>query len=1260
MLEKLKKLLRRSSGIAKTREESELSAGRDSVSDDVDLRRNAEALSGVFASVKDYAVFLLDRGGNVASWNTGAELIKGYRAVEIIGQHFSRFYPPEAVSSGWPDFELETAVATGRFEDEGWRVRKDGSKFWANVVITTIRNENGHVTGFLKITRDLTDRKIAEEKLRHSEERFRLMVESVRDYAIFLLDPEGRIATWNAGAERIKGYAADEIIGQHFSRFYPRDAVERGWPGEELRRAAADGRIEDEGWRVRKDGSRFWANVVITALRDSDGVLRGFAKITRDLTDRKRAEENERRLLQEEAARRAAEASTLEAQRAQREERRHREQLHVTLSSIGDAVIVTDRAGTITFMNPIAAKMTGWALEEGVGQPLECVFHIINEDTRLPVVNPVNKVLASGAVVGLANHTLLVTKSGNEIPIDDSAAPIRSDGETVGGVVLVFRDVSDARRAVEARLHLAAIVDSSDDAIMSMDLDGTIVSWNVGAERLYGYSAAEAIGMRFSMLAPPDHRHEAQTILERIGRGERIEHFETVRLRKDGTRIDVSLTASPVKHADGRVVGASKIARDITANKRHAAALFFLAEASKLLSELLDVPATLQKIAELAVPNVADWCVIDLAEPDGSLRQVAVVHADRAKVELVLELDRRLGVRSLEFHDPTKVFRAGRAGMSSEILDSALLAAARDEEHLRALRDLGLRSYISAPLVARGRALGVVSFFTAESGRQYGPEDLQLAEDLARRAATAIENARLYQTTQKALREREQSLALLDTLQRNAPVGFAFVDRDFRYVRINEALAKIDGESPEHHLGRTVEETVPRLWSQLEPLYRKVIDTGEPVTHYEITGETAALPGQIRHWLVSYYPVRVHDEIVGLGILVSEITERKRIEEEQRRRAEQLAEADRRKDEFLATLAHELRNPLAPIRNALQVMSLAGDDPRILDQARSVMERQVDQMVRLIEDLLDVSRITRNKLELRKEQVELAVAVQSAVETARPSIEAAGHELKVDLPNEPILLYADLTRLAQIFSNLLTNAAKYTERGGKITLSAEKEGAAVTVRVRDTGMGIPADKLPYIFDLFVQVERAIEKAQGGLGIGLTLVKRLVELHGGTIEAKSNGPGEGSEFIVRLPYHAVTPGSRGNSPSSGPAPRSPIEGRILVVDDNRDSAESLALALRIRGAEVRTAHDGLEAIAVASEFRPDLLLLDIGMPRLNGYDAARRIREAPWGKDIVLVAMTGWGQEEDKRRAAEAGFDHHLTKPVESRRLEELLKRHSAR
>jgi CheY-like chemotaxis protein len=369
---------------------------------------------------------------------------------------------------------------------------------------------------------------------------------------------------------------------------------------------------------------------------------------------------------------------------------------------------------------------------------------------------------------------------------------------------------------------------------------------------------------------------------------------------------------------------------------------------------------------------------------------------------------------------------------------------------------------------------------------------------------------------------------------------------------------------------------------------------------------------------------------------------------------DELAEADRRKDVFLATLAHELRNPLAPIRNAVQLLLLKGPLDPDLQWAQAVINRQVKHMARLLDDLLDVSRISHNKLELRKERLALAAAVQEAVETTRPLIEQDGRELSVSLPPEPVYLDADPVRIAQVLSNLLSNAAKYTESGGHIQLTGERRGTDLVISVTDDGIGIDPEMLPRIFDVFSQEKPALDRSQGGLGIGLSLVRGLVELHGGSVEAYSDGPGTGSEFVVRLPAAAEEPipDAAPESDESKPAPAP--KRRLLIVDDLKDSADSLSVMLELKGHEVQTAYDGEEAIAAAQAFQPDVVLLDIGMPRMNGYDACRTIREQPWGKGMYLVAVTGWGQEDDFRRTQEAGFDHHMVKPVDPEDLLKLL------
>lgn len=389
--------------------------------------------------------------------------------------------------------------------------------------------------------------------------------------------------------------------------------------------------------------------------------------------------------------------------------------------------------------------------------------------------------------------------------------------------------------------------------------------------------------------------------------------------------------------------------------------------------------------------------------------------------------------------------------------------------------------------------------------------------------------------------------------------------------------------------------------------------------------------------------------LYGLGI---DITERKHSEDQWQEISERLAQADRRKDEFLATLAHELRNPLAPMRNVVELLKLQTLDAGQLRWTREVLERQLQHLTHLVDDLLEISRITQGKLELRRQCVTLAQAVNGALEAAAPLVQAAAHELTVELPKDPILLDADPTRLTQIILNLLNNATKYTPPGGRIWLSIQQTGQHATVSVRDSGLGIPREHLGTIFEMFSQLTPALERSQGGLGIGLALVRGLVELHGGTVSAHSGGPGLGSEFVVTLPLaqgHSAAPMKTDKLDDDISRAK-----RILVVDDNEDAAESLEMLLGLQGHEVRSAGDGMAALRLAGEFLPELTLLDIGLPKLNGYEVAKLIRQQPWGANMLLVAVTGWGQAQDKQAADAAGFDRHLTKPVNPEDLMSIL------
>ncbi len=469
---------------------------------------------------------------------------------------------------------------------------------------------------------------------------------------------------------------------------------------------------------------------------------------------------------------------------------------------------------------------------------------------------------------------------------------------------------------------------------------------------------------------------------------------------------------------------------------------------------------------------------------------------------------------------------------------------------------------------------------------------------------------------------------------------FAFIfDRNGRFLYANRRLLTVWAKTLDQIVGKTCLELGYEQWHHDMHMREiaQVLATTQPIRG-EVPFTGASGISGIYDYIFS--PVLGPDgEVEVIVGTTRDVTERKRAEES-------LREMDRQKNAFLAQLAHELRNPLAPIRNAARIFKMKQSaEPDVL-WASEVIDRQVDHLTRLIDDLLDVSRISRNKLELRRQRIELQEVVRGAVEISQPTIDQNGHKLVLDVPAEPVYLLADMARLTQGLMNLIINAAKYTDVGGRIELSARREGDEAVMRVKDNGIGIDAAAIPRLFEMFFQAEASMERSQGGLGIGLSLVRSVAELHGGAVEGRSAGLGKGSEFILRVPALAASANSASSNPVSagGAAPSSAR--RVLVVDDNQDGAESLAMFLQIGGHEVHTAYDGEEAVAAAETFRPEVVLLDIGMPKLNGYEACRRIRSSAWGRDMVLIAQTGWGQEEDKRRTKEAGFDDHLVKPVD--------------
>ena len=509
----------------------------------------------------------------------------------------------------------------------------------------------------------------------------------------------------------------------------------------------------------------------------------------------------------------------------------------------------------------------------------------------------------------------------------------------------------------------------------------------------------------------------------------------------------------------------------------------------------------------------------------------------------------------------------------------------------------------------------------------------------------ASERNRIEQERDRLATESERQRRMYQTALSNT-VDFNYLfDLDGRFLYANEALLALwQKKSLAEAVGKNFFELdyPPELAERLHTQIRRVAETAQPVR--DETPYTSAFGTRSYEYIF----VPVFDgagAVVAVSGSTRDVTERRQVE-----RA--LRDSDRRKDEFLATLAHELRNPLAPLRSGLEVLRLAGDRREHAEPAQRMMERQLAQLVRLVDDLMDASRISRGKVTLRRQPVELAAVLRQAVESVRPLIDRGSQRLALALPDAAIVLEADASRLAQVFANLLGNAAKFTPAGGRIALSAVLEDGSAVVRVADDGIGIELDMQPRVFELFVQADTSLERSRGGLGIGLSLARGLVELHGGSIEVRSDGPGRGSEFTVRLP---MQPLPAPPAPTPGAAvPAAPPQRRILVVDDNQDAARGMARVLRLAGHAADIAHDGLQALALAASFRPEVVIMDIGMPRLNGHEAARRMRQQPWGRDATLVALTGWGSAQDRQRSREAGFDHHLVKPADPQELGRII------
>ena len=893
---------------------------------------------------------------------------------------------------------------------------------------------------------------------------------------------------------------------------------------------------------------------------------------------------------------------------------KEKELLATTLASIGDAVIVTDAEGHVTSLNAEAERLLGWKNAEVVHRPLSDVFRIIDERSRRPAENPVNRALREGAVVGLANHTLLIARDGREIPIDDSAAPIRQGDGPVLGVALVFRDVTEQRSAQRAQARLAAIVEFSGDAIITKNLDSIIQTWNVGAQQLLGYTAEEAIGKPVTIIFPEDRLNEEDAIVERLRRGQAVERFETIRVAKNGRRIPVSVSISPLKDSEGDVIGASKIIHDVSA-------IVSAREALILEKELL--ATTLASIGDGVIVTDTQSRVTFLNPEAERLTGWTNANAEGRPLSVVFRIVNERTRRVAE-NPAEKALRLGTVvGLAN---------------HTMLLREDGAEFLIddsAAPIRNKnGSMFGAVLVFR-----------------------DVTEQRKLYEA-------REQLAAIVEY----SGEAIATKNLDGIIQTWNASAEKLFAYRADEIIGKPVTILIPpeRLSEEEEILSR--LRRGLPAERLEtIRLKKDGTPIPVS---VTVSPIKNPEgEVIGASKLIQDITARTRLEtqrqqllaREQSLRAQAEA-AGRVKDEFLATVSHELRTPLSAILGWATMLNRGTIEPAIASRGIESIERNARAQAQLIEDLLDVSRIISGKLRLDIQPVTLISIIEEALDAVRPAAEAKSIQLNVNIDAAADHLRADPGRLQQIIWNLLSNSMKFTASGGKVVVDVKRTGSMVAISVSDTGEGINPKFLPYVFDRFQQADSSVTRKHGGLGLGLAITRHLVEMHGGSVEAHSEGEGRGATFTVKLPTpathvetsHTGDNGKLDHQSSRQQAVEPPsLRGlRVLAIDDSTDTRQLVSIVLEQCGALVTTAPSVREALEIFADWKADVIICDIGMPEEDGYTFIRTIRQLPpeKGGDTPAIALTGYVRVEDRLQALRAGYQMFVPKPIEASEL----------
>jgi PAS domain S-box-containing protein len=978
---------------------------------------------------------------------------------------------------------------------------------------------------------------------------------------------------------------------------------------------------------------------------------------------------------------------------------------------VGYAIVAADFDGNVIAYNEGACQVFGYTTEEVIGkQKIEVFFpkEFVEEGRLQNLI---------GDLLGKERFTYegeSIRKNGTRFPAQFLLTLAKDKNDRVIGLIEIVQDLTERKRIEEIEAlrrseeHFRLLIENASDLITVLNAQGIMQYQSPSVERILGYKPEELIGRNgFEFVHPDDIPKARAAFTELLQNPNALPSIEIRFRHKNGSWRVLETKGKNLVNEHGSlqiVVNSRDITERKQAEEKYAQLLLREQIARAKAEEAVDMVRRLQAITDTALAHLF---LKDLL-PKLLNRLKELLDADTIVILLVAEDEQHLVVKAsigLEgevaegLQIPIGQGIAGRIAVDRETLIVNDLAT--EEVESLVLRAKGIRSIVGVPLMVEGRVIGVVHAGAFRPYRFTG-RDALLLQLVADRIGLAIEHARLYEEEQAARIEAEAAQQRLAFLAHASSVLSVSLDYQTRLDTVADLVVPyladwcfvgLIGENGLLHrvavahadpskadLARNLGQAIMLSPDTLHGIF-KVLQTGQPEIYPEISDpflltmahdpEHLKLLRQLNPRSYLCVPLQVQGRPLGaITFLSAESGRRYNLADlalaedfanrvaapiENARLYQEAQEADRRKDEFLAILGHELRNPLAPVRNALEIMRLRSRNDPTLKRAMDIVERQVQHMTRLVDDLLDISRIIRGKVQLKKEPLDLNTIIIRALETSQPFIENRQHQLSVSLPREPLWVEGDPARLEQILVNLLNNAAKYTEPGGRIWLTCTQEGEEAVIRIRDTGIGIPSEMLLRIFDLFTQASQSLDRSQGGLGIGLTLVRSLVQMHGGSVSAFSEGLGRGSEFVVRLPVLSGTGPRTLNPDSVDPKPKIlDSKRRVLVVDDNVDAATTLSELIKLWGHEVYTAYDGPSAVEAALTYLPDIILLDIGLPRMDGYEVARQLRQEPRLSKTLLIALTGYGQEKDHQYSQEVGFDQHFTKPVDIQTLQRIL------